>query len=240
MDDMITGRGQLKIDGETLTISLTVPKGPCAAEAVLPDAQRVANQITDMVERRVRAAGAKISCAKGCGACCRQLVPVSPVEARHLAAVVEKLPPERAAAVRARFAAARAQMADAGVTPQGHPDDDREAYRAFGLQYFRQGVPCPFLEDESCSIHPDRPLVCREYLVTSPPEACGALGAGRVTKVAVPLRLWAVFARSASPDGTLEWMPLIDALDHAATHPHSPADRTGPERVQALLAAMQK
>jgi Fe-S-cluster containining protein len=33
-------------------------------------------------------------------------------------------------------------------------------------------MPCPFLEDESCSIHPDRPLVCREYLVTSPAELC--------------------------------------------------------------------
>jgi hypothetical protein len=35
------------------------------------------------------------------------------------------------------------------------------------VRYFLQGVACPFLEAESCGIHPDRPLACREYLVTS-------------------------------------------------------------------------
>ena len=45
---------------------------------------------------------------------------------------------------------------------------------------------CPFLEEESCSIHPDRPLVCREYLVTSPAELCAGPTQEGVTPVAVP------------------------------------------------------
>ena len=48
------------------------------------------------------------------------------------------------------------------------------------------GVPCPFLEDESCSIHPERPLVCREYLVTSPAALCAGPTQEGVTPVAVP------------------------------------------------------
>ncbi|HEY5241787.1 MAG TPA: YkgJ family cysteine cluster protein [Polyangiaceae bacterium] len=42
-------------------------------------------------------------------------------------------------------------------------------------------VSCPFLEEESCSIHPDRPPICREYLVTSSPRpraVARAIGAG--------------------------------------------------------------
>ena len=43
--------------------------------------------------------------------------------------------------------------------------------RILGREYFQLGIPCPFLEEESCSIYHDRPITCREYLVTSPPAA---------------------------------------------------------------------
>jgi hypothetical protein len=36
------------------------------------------------------------------------------------------------------------------------------------LEYLALGIACPFLEDESCSIHAERPLACRQHLVTSP------------------------------------------------------------------------
>ncbi len=240
MEDTITGQGTLKIDGTPLTISFTVPKGVCGPEALLGDAQTFANQVTDLAVARVEQAGRKISCAKGCGACCRQMVPVTPTEARHLAALIDKMPTERAATLRAKFEAARATMAAANLPPRGHPDSEKAAYRAFGLAWFQQGVPCPFLEEESCSIHPDRPLVCREYLVTSPPSACAILGSGQVRQVAVPLRVWAAFGRSADPEGNLEWVPLCNSLTYAATHPAPADDRTGPQRVEALLREIQK
>ena len=110
MQETITGSGQLKINGEPMNISFTVPKGLCLPEALLPDAQRFANQLTDVAVARVERAGHRISCAKGCGACCRQMVPVSPPEARHLSALVEAMPPDQAAAVKERFQAARVVM----------------------------------------------------------------------------------------------------------------------------------
>ena len=240
MQDTITGSGQIKINGEPMKIAFTVPKGPCLPEALLPDAQRFANQLTDLAVARVERAGHRISCAKGCGACCRQMVPISPPEARHLAALVEAMPEEEAAQVRARFAAAREKVEASGLPPHGPPDGDQAAYRAFGIAYFRLGVPCPFLVEESCSIHPDRPLVCREYLVTSPPAACAEMDSGQVRQIAVPSRVWAVFSRSTSADGSLEWMPLVEALDFAAENPAPVPQRTGPQYVEALLKELQK
>jgi Fe-S-cluster containining protein len=235
MTNTITGQGRLKLGADTLEMSFTVPVAECSPQAVLPDVQRFANEVTALATAKIEAAGLRISCTKGCGACCRQMVPVSPVEARHLAAVVEAMPPERDAAVRARFEAARARMTELGLEPQGHPDTDKAAYRAFGLSWFRAGMPCPFLEDESCSIHASRPLVCREYLVTSPPAACAVLGSGEVRKVAVPVRVWDVFARSTSADGQLQWMPLTDALAYAGEHPEPPPSLTGPQHIETFL-----
>jgi Fe-S-cluster containining protein len=240
MEDSITGSGQLKIKGETVNITFTVPKGRCLPEALLPDAQRFANQLTDRAVAQVEREGQRISCAKGCGACCRQMVPISKPEARHLAALVAAMPQEQGLAARSRFAAARDKVAASGLPAQGPPDGDAAAYRAFGMAYFRLGVPCPFLVEESCSIHPDRPLVCREYLVTSPPAACAELGSGQVRQVPVTSRVWAVFSRSTSADGELEWMPLLEALDFAKDNPAPMPSRTGPDYVDALLKELQK
>jgi Fe-S-cluster containining protein len=237
---MISGAGRVRIGEDTVDVNFTVPKGACGPEALLPGAQALANQVAELGATRARSAGQTISCAKGCGACCRQLVPISPTEAQDLARLVSALPSERAAEVRKRFAEALSTMEGAGVSPHGHPITDKAAYREYGLDYFRQGIACPFLHDESCSIHPDRPLVCREYQVTSSPAACAKLGSGEVRQVPVPGPVWAVFARSVSRQGPLEWMPLIEALRFAAANPESDRSRTGPERVDALLRELKR
>ena len=52
-----------------------------------------------------------------------------------------------------------AQLKEAGLLPQllqrEHLND--EEYTALATAYFQQQIPCPFLEDESCSIHAERP-----------------------------------------------------------------------------------
>ena len=240
MSRMISGSGRARIGEDTVELKFTVPEGPCTSEAVLPDAQALANRVATLGETRARSQGLRISCTKGCGACCRQLVPISPTEARHLAALVAALPPARATEVRQRFAEALTRMENADLPPRGHPVTDKAAYRAYGLAYFRQGVACPFLREESCSIHPQRPLVCREYQVTSPPAACARLGAGELRQVPVPVPIWSAFSRSVSPQGTVEWMPLIEALRFAAAHPESDLSQTGPQRVASFLREFKR
>ena len=141
---------------------ITVPSGPVEAAEVVPALQGLVNAVVGAAE-----AGKTVSCRKGCGACCRQLVPVSLSEGERLLHVVDALPQERREALQSRFAAAEAVIEAAGLG-QREGRSDRELSAA----YFALGLPCPFLEDESCSIHPERPLVCREYLVTSPAELC--------------------------------------------------------------------
>ena len=76
--------------------------------------------------------------------------------------------------------------------------------------------------------------------MTSPPAACAEMDSGQVRQIAVPSRVWAVFSRSTSADGSLEWMPLIEALDSAGTNAAPVPQRTGPQYVEALLKELQK
>ena len=94
---------------------------------------------------------------------------------------------------------------------------------ALALAYFRLGVPCPFLRDESCSIYPYRPSICREYLVTSPPENCATLGRTPVAPIArIPIAVRLSEALSQLTAKLLgsepEVVPLTLALEWAAQH----------------------
>jgi Fe-S-cluster containining protein len=201
---------------------ITVPSGPVPAADVMPALQGLVNAVVEAAE-----AGQSISCRKGCGACCRQLVPVSRTEGERLLALIEAMPRERRATLHARFTTAEAALDGAGLTERGQKSD-----REMSLAYFALRLPCPFLEEESCSIHPDRPLVCREYLVTSPAELCAGPAQEGVTPVAVPKVSMA--ARSLQEEGE-DWFPLALLMRWARTRPRSDVRRTGPEWTQRFL-----
>lgn len=201
---------------------ITVPNAAVPAAEVVPALQGLVNAVVEAAEM-----GKAISCRKGCGACCRQLVPVSRTEGERLLQIVDGMPAERRAALTARFADAEKAIEAAGLADRKGRSD-----RDLSTAYFALGVPCPFLEEESCSIHPERPLVCREYLVTSPAELCAGPAQEGVTPVAVPKVSMA--ARGLQDDKD-EWFPLAMLMAWARTGPRKAAKRTGPEWVQRFL-----
>jgi Fe-S-cluster containining protein len=238
-----TGTVTLTISGRPVGFEITVPDGPTRLRELLPVLHGVAHAVIDAAVVEVERAGRSISCRAGCGACCRQLVPVAESEAFALARLVAAMPEPRRAAVTARFDAAVARFRETGhlkrMRDTGQSAEDR---RQLGLDYFALGVPCPFLEDESCSIHPDRPLACREYLVTSPAANCAAPSAASVTRVPTPVDVSAVArlidrTASGSPAG---WVPLALALDFAATRAEPPPALPGPELLHTVLTGVAK
>ena len=136
-------------------------------------------------------------------------MPITKIEARYLAELVESLPEPRRTEIRSRFDAAIRRLDEAGLLERLRhpervsPETERES---LGLAYFGLGIPCPFLEEESCSIHADRPLVCREFLVTSPPEYCADPAGKRVEGVKLPVRLSNVLARLAESGAPGAWI----------------------------------
>lgn len=228
----ITGKVELNVAGRRLGLEMTVPAGPARPAALLPLYRKTADAVVETAVQMAEANGEKISCAKGCGACCRQLVPISALEARRLGSLVQNLPGKRRAPIRERFAAARVKLEQAGLLegllePRDASDEE---IQALGHAYFAQGIACPFLEDESCSIHPERPVACREYLVTSPREHCAQPSANNISLVKMPVAV-ARALRKLEPrqPGHARWVPLILAPEWADAHPDRAALRPGTE-----------
>ncbi|MDG3006798.1 YkgJ family cysteine cluster protein [Paludisphaera mucosa] len=229
-----TARIELRLPAGSLELEVTAPDGDVPIGRVLPLARALSDRIVELTVLDAEAHGRAVSCRAGCGACCRQLVPIGQAEARRIAELVDAMPEPRRNEVRRRFDAAARKLDEAGLAADLRRRDawDADDRRRVGLTYFHQGVPCPFLEDESCSIHPDRPLACREYLVTSPAENCSHPTAEGIDMVRMPTSVWTAAARLEPPvpgARSISWTPLVLALEFAAGHPEEPPTR--PARV---------
>lgn len=227
-----TGRVVLEVGGERIPVEMTVPAGPVAVEDVLPILHGLSSLFATRATARAEADGREISCRAGCGACCRQLVPVAPAEARALARLVEALPEPRRERVRRRFDAALDVLEPLGLMER--LDQNRDDRQVIAREYFAAGVACPFLEDEACSIHADRPLSCREYLVTSPPDLCAALSPG-IEKVTLEARPSLALLNADLRDG---WLPLVLSLVQDAQAPPSPRDRPAADILKDVIGGL--
>lgn len=236
----VTAEISLGCDEWRLNARVTVPAGPTTVADMLPLARRLADIVIDRTCQALEATGEKISCKAGCGACCRNLVAISEVEARRLATLVAEMPEPRRTLVRERFAESLRRLDEVGMLQKlrSWADWTDDEYRATSELYFRQQVPCPFLEDESCSIHPERPITCREYLVCSPAENCSQPMTSPLKLVQLPVRVFNAVARWQVPPSEhfLErWVPLVLALEWAERNPDPCSPRPGVELLRELL-----
>jgi Fe-S-cluster containining protein len=212
----------------------TVPAGQTNLTQILPVIQSLSSSLIDGIAAQVTHAGHSISCKSGCGACCRQLVPISLFEAEHLASMIRRLPTDQQQELERRFNDALTRLAATGILERlGEMEWKSESARQLALDYFYAGVPCPFLEQESCSIHPLRPIVCREFLVVSPPEHCADPAHLETKHVSLPIRFSRVLnaiAADAQPE-TPGWIPLVLLMRWMKTgaRPGDAVSGTGPD-----------
>jgi Fe-S-cluster containining protein len=244
-----TANIHLRLLGEEHVFPVPLPLGRRTLLDLLPAARELSNRATAVGVERSRGEGREISCRAGCGACCRQLVAISFVEAQSLADLVADMPPERQAFIRERFADAVRRLEADGLLDPKEPRGERSvqapdlgdraaSLRDVSRRYFALQIACPFLENESCGIHPQRPMVCREYHVTSPAENCSRLYEIGVDRLLSPLHMGEVLARTARRTAGTEpgMIPLVLSLEWAEAHggrlrePHD-----GMEMFQAMM-----
>jgi Fe-S-cluster containining protein len=225
-------RVELTVLDRPIVIEDHVPVGAVRPDELLPFMYHVDNAAIGAAITKSEAAGKHISCKKGCSACCRaQPVPVTPAEAHALARLVETLPEPRRSEVRARFEDRVARAKAAGLFDlliREVPIEDKDQAHSVAQYYFSLGLSCPFLEDDACSIHPARPFVCRQYLVTSNPALCTDPLANKVEVVPMPVKAAGALLVAAEPVAGRPQMtvPLVVALEYDARH-REELDRTG-------------
>jgi Fe-S-cluster containining protein len=154
------------------------------------------------------------------------LVPLSPPEAFALWEFVRVLPAEQQERIAARFAEAKSillahglwnQLVELGESART-PDDGM--LEPINRAYYALRMPCPFLENDLCSIYDERPAACRELLVTSPAELCQDMAVNPVVPIPVPVRIGPALGLlwGELTDTQPRLIPLPIALDWAEQH----------------------
>jgi Fe-S-cluster containining protein len=209
-----------------LTTAVEVPTGFVPVTAIVPLMRRLGEDAQALETARANEQGKTPSCRKGCAACCRMLVPLSPPEAFALSDYIRSLPDERRRRIAERLAQAKSRLLSHGLWQRlielgetADPPDD-EALEPINRAYYALRMPCPFLEDEVCSLYEERPAACRELLVTSPADWCQDVAANPVEPIPVPVRvgpvlglLWGELTESPA-----RLIPLPTAIEWADRH----------------------
>ena len=209
-----------------LTMAIDVPTGPIPIMAIVPLTRRLGEETAELEIRQAIEAGQAISCRKGCAACCRMLVPLSVPEAFALRGYVEQLPEDRRTPLLNRLSDTKNYLKRSDLW--GRLNDVAEASRPvtdeeldpINQSYYALRIPCPYLENELCSIYEARPAACRELLVTSPAELCQDLVQNPVTPLPVSMRISSILglAWGTLTNSPPRLIPLPIALEWAERH----------------------
>ncbi|MDR4471181.1 MAG: YkgJ family cysteine cluster protein [Nitrospira sp.] len=218
--------------GEVST-AVGVPTSVVPVTAILPLMRSLGEEVQALELTRVRQTGHTVSCQKGCAACCRMLVPISAPEAFALANRIDRLDQPERDRLLTKLDLAQQQLAQAGILTQlsalaessDSPSD--EAIEPLNKAYYALRMPCPFLDNEACSIYEDRPAACRELAVTSPATDCQDMTSRTIRPVPVAVRISTTLSLLwGDLTGTVpRLIPLPLAVDWAKRHQREYARR---------------
>lgn len=217
-------RVALRVLNESVVVETPRPEGSVRMDEALPFFWELDDKAIAAAVRRVESGGQVVSCCKGCAACCKaQPVPITPPEAYSLFRLVESMPPPQREKIRRRFSDRVGRLREAGLDQhflKRNPDLSKDEARSIAERYFRLGLVCPFLENDSCGIYEVRPFVCRQYLVTSPAALCVDPFHNLVRLVPMPIAAAGATLQTAekltgAPQFTV---PLVLALEFAEAH----------------------
>jgi Fe-S-cluster containining protein len=216
-------------DGTLGPADIDISDEPARLADLVPAIHELVNGAVALAIKRAQREGRTLSCKAGCGVCCCQLVPVAPAEVFSMVDRIRSMPAEQRLPILNRFQEIENSLGKTGLLERisvlGETDDNNTVAQV----YFEQRHTCPFLAEQSCSIHPWRPIACREYNVTSSPLLCADPFRHKIDTIRLHRRMSAGLAKlgvhvAGLPLGLVP-MPLL--FDYYETYKEAAA-RTWP------------
>ena len=193
----------------------------------------VAQQLLDDETARLYANDdVAVSCQPNCNACCNHAVVVTDAESRAITAAVRELPATTQKAIANRADA----VADRLVAEGLGDGTDTLSQSNFPRSYYALVEPCPLLIDGQCAVRSQRPLVCRDYLVSSDPKACWDPSLEHLVRIRRRNDVFAGFRAVSVAFDEPRRRLLINALRVAAP-PATTGRRSGPRLARLLQSS---
>jgi len=181
---------ELDVLGKTAMFRMDVAQEHAKLSDMAVPARDLATKLSLLMLDRLRKSGKHIPCRKGCSACCSYLVPLSIPEVFRLREEVSAMPSDRGNAVLKTSLTAARRILDRMPEDSGEHgavvENDHVEMDQLSLWYGGLALECPFLCENLCSCYDQRPVACREHMVTSAKSCCGTEGADEPSAVRIP------------------------------------------------------
>jgi Fe-S-cluster containining protein len=166
---------ELDVAGKREPFHINVVSKQATLADIVPLARRLSTKLAILFLERLRGNGQSIPCQKGCSACCSYLIPLSVPEVFRLREELLAMPQEKSSRVLKSCTVAAKKILDKSpegldvnkLTKNNLAQTDQLSKWYAGLK-----LTCPFLSDGLCMSYEQRPLACREHIVTGSSFFC--------------------------------------------------------------------
>ncbi|MDD4924646.1 MAG: YkgJ family cysteine cluster protein [Dehalococcoidales bacterium] len=131
--------------------------------------QQFFKELTGQQEETLTANSETLSCYKGCSRCCSLFIGASVQEAEAIVYYLYQNE-DKLQRFLETYPVWREKVRASGDLFRKPTAGDKSIGDL--AAYARLKIPCPFLQDDACSIYEVRPFVCAGLIVTTPPEWC--------------------------------------------------------------------
>jgi Fe-S-cluster containining protein len=184
----------IPIADSSLDVTLSCTDKPVSLSELVPICRKLADMIIEKVIQHRQKTAPPTACKKGCSPCCHYMIPLSPAESFRLHEEIQQMPRDRKRkAIRSMLLAAR-RVLEYRVPRLAAEGQHSEELQTPNLEmisdwYDSFHLPCPFLTDNACSIYANRPIACREYMVTGNPLGCKTTSNKTVSIIEMPVSI---------------------------------------------------
>jgi Fe-S-cluster containining protein len=166
---------ELDIAGKKIPFHINVTAKNATLADIVPLARKISTKLAAVFTADLVEKGYSIPCCKGCCACCSSLIPLSVPEAFRLREELLAMPNDVSNQImRSCINTAEKILDKAQRTAQmeGFSKNGKPRISQINKWYGELKLPCPFLSESLCTLYEQRPLACREHIVTGSSASC--------------------------------------------------------------------
>lgn len=182
---------ELDVLGRPVSFRINVVRKQASLSDMIPLARALSTKLALAILDKFRESGKSVPCRKGCSACCSFLIPLSVPEVFRLRQEVLAMPPDQGKAVLQSCLETAEGILDRmpedfDINELAQTNSEIQINRLSGW-YTGLKLACPFLLDSLCTLYEQRPIACREHIVTGSAASCDLEKADELHIVQIPI-----------------------------------------------------
>ncbi|HBG26574.1 MAG: hypothetical protein A2Y10_16260 [Planctomycetes bacterium GWF2_41_51] len=166
---------ELEISGRVLDFSINVISEEATLSDIVPIARKISSKMANAILQGIKEKGINVPCRKGCCSCCSSLIPMSVPEVFRMREEFMAKSNKTSNRLLRRCIKSAVRILEKTEYSEYLKDFAKLGKRSVGQVnkwYGELKQVCPLLSGGLCMLYEQRPIACREHIVTGSSDSC--------------------------------------------------------------------